>query len=398
MGQLTNRLLGRFGYKLVRTEPVVDLTALRLSAIEEQLSALDSIEDRLGGLAVIDERLGRLTKIDEKLGRLSGIEDRLKGLAAQAAAHQATLNTSSPHARLAALEANSRSLIEQQAGLRVAIDTLLLRSGVYLGDSTVLTWLSEGYPILVDSRDRGAGMNYLKDGGDEEWLKQYILENLKPDSCFIDVGANHGYFSIVAGRSPTPNLTTHAYEPNPVMFNLLTYSAYFNVLGGPGHGDNARVKLHNLALSNRPGEIELVWHSGWPGGGRLRTGDLEIPSEFHHVKVPVERFDDTFADPKPISVIKIDAEGNELSILDGMRASIAKSPRCSIVLEWLPELLFSNNASDVRANSTDDAFRFFQSLTDNISIIPRDTLQRTPVRSSADLSTPSGDIILEFLH
>ena len=52
------------------------------------------------------------------------------------------------------------------------------------------------------------------------------------DACddFVDVGANYGYFSLLAAAREGPSVSVIALEPNPELAGLITRSAEHNCL------------------------------------------------------------------------------------------------------------------------------------------------------------------------
>src|ERR1700760_3354911 len=46
----------------------------------------------------------------------------------------------------------------------------------------------------------GFGAALLKDGAHEPAMIQWVRETLEPGGIFVDVGANEGYFSVIAAK------------------------------------------------------------------------------------------------------------------------------------------------------------------------------------------------------
>lgn len=147
--------------------------------------------------------------------------------------------------------------------------------------------------------------------GMPEELDSFISET-RGRRRLLDIGALHGIFSLVFVRL-NPGATVLAMDPSPFAFSTLLYNLQAN-------GEKEITPL-NIALTNHPGKIPMGFEdehaivlaegdkamgaAAWEADAR--TGD----------EVCAER---TF-DP---DTIKIDVEGAELSVLQGLRATIQK--------------------------------------------------------------------------
>jgi len=130
----------------------------------------------------------------------------------------------------------------------------------------------------------------------------------------IDIGANHGAVSMQALKS-YPNARVICYEPVRSTFISLTKNLN-------KHQD--RVTLHNIALSDKPGELKINLMS-FDG-----ANSLDMQSDYHkeynpHVKkigeesVEVKTLDDIYIDSESeiVDIVKIDVEGFEVNVLKG---------------------------------------------------------------------------------
>jgi len=139
---------------------------------------------------------------------------------------------------------------------------------------------------------------------------------LKPNSVFVDVGANQGEFTLFAGRRFTTGRAV-AFEPMPQMLAQLQENIRLNGL--------TNVIVRNTALSNQSGAMTI--HSAVDeineGVGTLYpTG-----SEFQAAgTVQLEVFDEMFPRLKldRLDVMKLDVEGSELAVLRGARESLRR--------------------------------------------------------------------------
>jgi FkbM family methyltransferase len=157
----------------------------------------------------------------------------------------------------------------------------------------------------------------------------FILKHLPQVSCAIDVGGNWGQ-SIHTIRRLRPAAQVTSFEPNPVLAEHLKLA----------FADDARVTMHELALSAQSGVMELHIPSyrhfvydglasldrdeaeGWLGQHSLAAFKPELVS-VRSCKVPVERLDAFALQP---DFIKIDVQGHELAVLQGAVQTLAGAP------------------------------------------------------------------------
>lgn len=76
-----------------------------------------------------------------------------------------------------------------------------------------------------------------------------MAERLKPGDVFVDVGANIGYFSLLASKLVGPGGRVVAIEASPEVFDLLRRNLELN----KAHN----VRAVNVAISDREGSLQL---------------------------------------------------------------------------------------------------------------------------------------------
>lgn len=141
-------------------------------------------------------------------------------------------------------------------------------------------------------------------------LTNFFIRNLKEGDTFIDIGAHVGIYSMLAGELVGEKGEVHSFEPTPWTYSLLQE----NVKQYP------QVTLNNKAVSNK--EEVVSFKDYGPGYGAYNTANkdgstLKKSSKEIHIKTIVL---DTYCKEKNIkpTYIKLDAEGYEYSILQGM--------------------------------------------------------------------------------
>lgn len=228
-------------------------------------------------------------------------------------------------AGFAALSGRGRRLEDKLDRLSDDVQFIKRRMGTYIGNGAALTFLADGTPMIVNSDDYGGPMNLMVGGFYEQDNLDVLLSFLKPHDIAIDIGANLGFFALqFAQRIRVPGKVI-AFEPHPRLHELLERNVYIN-------GLRDFVECHNFGLSDRTGRSEFQYPHAHLGGGYVAQSPAEnvtsIESELH-------KLDDVIVPGTPVGVVKIDVEGHELSVLNGMRRVIAESPEIAILLEKL---------------------------------------------------------------
>ncbi len=143
---------------------------------------------------------------------------------------------------------------------------------------------------------------------------EYFLDDwldMKEKDIFIDVGANLGVYSIRANQKKYRHI--YSFEPNPPIYNLLIKNIALNRI--------KNVKLINKGLSDRKKIINF--HSDKITFGQskvLSNNELGKYKKENIIKVPVEQLDQYTTNLKRrCFFIKIDVEGHELEVLQGMK-------------------------------------------------------------------------------
>lgn len=154
----------------------------------------------------------------------------------------------------------------------------------------------------------------------------FLCRRLRPGSIFVDVGAHTGYFACIAGRA---GATVVALEMQRPLAQVIERNAAINKL--------ERVHAMEMAAGDHEGLVRVFRYNAGLGTRVLdgTAGYAHSPSSIRHRNidlVPITRLDTLFADRDELpDVVKIDAEGYELCVLDGARALIEQRRTAFIV-------------------------------------------------------------------
>ena len=151
----------------------------------------------------------------------------------------------------------------------------------------------------------------------EPYLTKLILEILnrvsargtdgQDDGVFIDVGANIGYYSLLAGKTAKK---VYAIEPEELNFSILKKNTQSNGL--------KNIELIKAAAGRRQGKVTIKRSKINPGAHKVAVGRGEIK---------MIKLDEMIKEK--VDVIKIDVEGMEAEVIKGAKNLIEK---------WMPTI------------------------------------------------------------
>jgi FkbM family methyltransferase len=124
----------------------------------------------------------------------------------------------------------------------------------------------------------------------------------------LDCGSNIG-MAILFFKSLYPDAEIVAFEPAPWACEAIEETIRANALGG--------VTLHNAALAEQEGTLELFHDPAHPGSAAMSVHRDRMPGEA--IRVPAVRLSRFVA--QPVDFLKLDVEGSELPVLRDLVSS-----------------------------------------------------------------------------
>jgi len=163
------------------------------------------------------------------------------------------------------------------------------------------------FPIL---QGKLRGKKWVVGAGEHGyWLGSYELQKRRafereigPSEVFYDIGANVGFYSLLAAHLTGPGGKVYAFEPLPRNVEYIRKHMALNQI--------EHAVVYEAAVAHQGGEVRF------DPGASIATGHL---SETGTVKVRQVSLDDLYAAGKilPPNTMKIDVEGAEYAVLRG---------------------------------------------------------------------------------
>ncbi|MGH9900138.1 MAG: FkbM family methyltransferase [Pyrinomonadaceae bacterium] len=190
-----------------------------------------------------------------------------------------------------------------------------------------------GFQIRLDLRDLIQRSIFLNVFEPEE--SSIVRTYLRPGQTFVDVGANIGYYTLMAARLVGESGHVMAFEPSQYIYERLRVTVEQNRL--------SRVRVIQAGLSDQEGEMNLYVQQGTGNNSpSMVANGTGIP-----VRVPVRPLD-SYLDESGIhqvDLMKIDVEGFEPNVLRGASAHLKGGRIGAILCEFNRYWLMTNGSS-----------------------------------------------------
>ena len=189
-------------------------------------------------------------------------------------------------------------------------------------DGPEITFLSsiQGHKMLLDPQD---SLYISSNGFYERFETEVVKKQIKEGDIIVDIGANIGYYTLIMARLAGPKGKVFAFEPDPYNFAILKKNVEIN-----GYKN---IILEQKAVSNKTQKTKLYLNADNYGDHRIYKFDES------HKSVAIESItlDDYFKDYGcNIDFVKIDTQGAEYYIIEGMKTILEKNQNIKIILEY----------------------------------------------------------------
>jgi FkbM family methyltransferase len=163
-------------------------------------------------------------------------------------------------------------------------------------------------------------------GGYETQGQSFVERYLRPGMVVLDVGAHHGYYTLLASKLVSSTGRVFSFEPSPRERKALSLHVRLN------RCRNVRVQVLALGSRNGRAEFHLVEHAE-TGLNSLMPPACAFPTSV--VLVDVTTLDGWLQGQniRHVSFIKMDVEGGELAALQGATGILERQPRPVIFVE-----------------------------------------------------------------
>lgn len=260
-------------------------------------------------------------------------------------------------------------------------------AAVYMGNDSIMTRLWSGHKFLASTSDIIVTPHLIDGGVIEPHLTRTLVSLIRPGEVVVDIGANVGYYSVLAAWRAYPDGEIWSFEPNPHAYALLSDNMTMT-----GHAMMARRRA--VALSDHSGTATLRIFPGYEATSTIRA----VPEAFvshtaketgrtsHTVDVELVPLDHAMRDIAAVDVIKIDAEGHEPAIIAGAQEILGRSRDVKIVMEFVPPIMEAGEARSMLSTLRNAGFDIYRIEHDFSFILQSD--------DDALMAIPFSDLLL----
>jgi FkbM family methyltransferase len=233
---------------------------------------------------------------------------------------------------------------------------------------------THGFDIFLDPTDLGISPSIGVLGWYELKTTELFIKLVEGGSTVIDVGANVGFFTLLAAKLAGKEGVVLSFEPDPTSFALLSKSVQRNNFGN--------VRLFQKCISDVDGEqilyLSVTHHKGMHsisrnmGGPRINVKSARLDTVVDSLNIG------------EIDLLKIDVEEAEPEVLDGATRLLSEHRVRNIIMEWEhPEVWARRKDIFDMVFQSFDVYRFARS-------IPFLSPRRLDSHSAAPFSTSVG--------
>jgi FkbM family methyltransferase len=210
-----------------------------------------------------------------------------------------------------------------------------------IAEHEILVKIFNGLKIYLDTRDIGLVPHLALDKIWEPEITRAWLSLVGPADTVFDIGANFGYFGLLAAqRTDKKAATIRLFEPNPRLIPYIQKTFSLNWY-------NEQTVIENLAVSNKKQDVTLNVLRDYIASSSVHSieklssyleGKMKLEVE-ETVSIPAVTIDDYCKEHKiqDIDLIKMDIEGYEDAAYEGMRQIVKKSQNLTLFIEFTKE-------------------------------------------------------------
>jgi len=204
----------------------------------------------------------------------------------------------------------------------------------YLGRGSIVVKDIQGSKMRLSIKDKGVSRELALVDIREKLFTETLQGELKEGDCVLDIGANVGYYALMEARLVGPQGKVYAVEPVPYNVQALESNVQLN--------DYGNIETFQLAIGEHDGTLPLYlsdhpnWCSFYPSG--KVTGKIDVT---------VNSLDSFLKNKRPADIIRMDVEGYEYEVVNGMRGILESNMPLRLFIEFHPDIMGKQRAEEL---------------------------------------------------
>ena len=175
-----------------------------------------------------------------------------------------------------------------------------------------------GSKMYLNVNDTGVGRELAIHRTREQITTRVIKQELEEGMVVLDIGANIGYYVLIEASIVGERGTVYAMEPCPRNAALLSRNVSSN-----GYSDI--VQTYHMAAADRSGRATLYLSEKWNQHTMLDPAQYDYHANImtdRGMEVTASTLDDFLEDKRPVGLMRMDVEGYEIEVFDGMKNTL----------------------------------------------------------------------------
>lgn len=207
---------------------------------------------------------------------------------------------------------------------------------VALGDDRLLVRTPWGAKLLAFAGDRSLTPDLALDGVYDPAFVRFLEQHVAAGAFVVDVGANVGVFSVLLAQLVGPAGHVMALEADPEVHAVLQENLDLNYVSG-------WARALSVAAYSSPAQLAFHRTGTFRGGGTLRDRDAPgagglVTDSCPTVVVEAAPLDDLVPADAEVALVKVDVEGAERHVLEGLARAIADGRVGTVAIEFVRAL------------------------------------------------------------
>ena len=194
----------------------------------------------------------------------------------------------------------------------------------FMGKDGVLVKEIVGSRMYLDMRrDKGVSRELAFEGIREPLVTKALLNGLKPGATVVGIGSNVGYYALMEARLVGPEGWVYCIEPVPWTREVLKRNIVLN--------NYTNIEIFPFAIGEKTGKSPIYLPPKWNHASLLPPN--ASASGVSSLEVDVITLDDFIKGKKWPDLIRMDVEGYEYEIIQGMKGMLESGRPLSLLIE-----------------------------------------------------------------
>jgi len=202
-----------------------------------------------------------------------------------------------------------------------------------------IVWLNvDNMKMYIDTDDMSFGYALLMEGAWERYKTDLFKTMVKEGMIVADVGANVGYYSLIAANLVGKSGVVYAFEPEPNNYALFSRNVQVN--------NCANIIAVQKAVSDRAGQATLWFEKEQKVNPSFSSENAMVSSRYKGLDkaecttvdtISLDGFFESQVGNYKVDFIKVDTEGAEGLMVDGADKILRGNRNLKIILEFWPD-------------------------------------------------------------